>query len=295
MELSDLRIFKAVVTAGGINGAARLLHRVPSNVTTRIRQLEADIGADLFLREGRRLTLSARGEALVRYADRLLSLADEAANAVRDDAPRGQLRLGALESTTASRLAPLLAGFHQAHPDVAIELITGTNDAMTRAVAERQVDVAFVVERPLDQRLDSVAAFRERLLLIAPLGSPPLRSARDAGGLTVLAFPTGCAYRRRLEHWLGRRRAPSLRILELASYHAIVACVAAGAGIALVPESVLDVVDHTQVSRHPLPRAVADVRTCLVWRREELPAPGLALRQWLGRSPASPRPAAARR
>ena len=284
MELSDLRIFKAVVAAGGINGAARLLHRVPSNVTTRIRQLETDIGVDLFLREGRRLTLSARGEALVRYAERLLSLADEAANAVRDDVPRGRLRLGALESTTASRLAPLLATFHRAHPEVAIELITGTNDAMTRAVAERRVDAAFVVERPLDRRLDSVPAFRERLLLIAPRGTPPLRSARDASGLAVLAFPTGCAYRRRLERWLGQRRTPSMPILELASYHAIVACVAAGAGIALIPQSVLDVVDHTQVSRHPLPRSVADVRTCLVWRHEDLPTPLLALRQWLGRS-----------
>ena len=61
MELSDLRIFKAVIDAGGITGAARILHRVPSNVTTRIRQLEAGIGADLFLREGGRLALSARG------------------------------------------------------------------------------------------------------------------------------------------------------------------------------------------------------------------------------------------
>ena len=80
-----------------------------------------------------------------------------------------------------------------------------------------------------------------------------------------------------------------MRTVELGSYHAIVTCVAAGVGIAVVPESVLAVVDDAQVSRHPLPRAIADVQTCLVWRREDLPGPALALRQWLGQALAKPK------
>ncbi len=283
MELSDLRIFKAVVSAGGINGAARLLHRVPSNVTTRIRQLEADMGTALFLRQGQRLVLSTRGKALLGYADRLLSLADEAGQAVRDQAPRGELRLGALESTTASRLPALLASFHRHHPDIAVALRTGTNDAMTRAVLEREVDLAFVVDKPLDAPLTSAAAFAERLVLIGPLDLPPLRSPHDARGLSLLAFPSGCAYRRRLERWLGERRAPTLRVLELASYHAMVSCAAAGTGIALLPESVLAVVSEAQVSRHPVPASIGQVRTHLVWRRDDLSAPALALREWAGK------------
>ena len=283
MELSDLRIFKAVVDAGGINGAARLLHRVPSNVTTRIRQLETDIGHDLFLRQGRRLVLSSRGRALLPYAERLLELADEATHAVRDDRPGGELRLGALESTTASRLPELLAGFHRQHPEVAVELRTGTNDAMTRAVLAHEIDLAFVVDRPLNDRLDSAPAFREQLVLIGPRDCPPLRSPRDAQGLSVLAFPPGCAYRRRLERWLGQRRAPGLRMLELASYHAMVTCVAAGAGIAVLPESVLAVVGGAQVSRHPLPASVAQVHGRLIWRRDDLSPAALALREWTAR------------
>lgn len=293
MELSDLRIFKAVVTAGGINGAARLLHRVPSNITTRIRQLEADIGAALFLRQGQRLVLSSRGKALLGYTDRLLNLADEAGQAVRDQTPRGELRLGALESTTASRLPALLASFHRHHRDIAVTLRTGTNDAMTRAVIEAELDLAFVVEKPVDPRLASAAAFAERLVLIGPKDLPPLRSAQDVRGLSVLAFPSGCAYRRRLERWLGQRRAPALRVLELASYHAMVACAAAGAGIALLPESVLAVVGETQLSRHPVPASIGQVRTHLVWRRDDLPAPALALREWasqqIGSAPARAR------
>src|SRR5690606_36332677 len=122
-------IFRTVVDAGGVARAAARLHRVPSNVTTRIRQLEESLGQPLFLRIGRRLQLSADGEILLGYADRLLALAAEAREAIGGDALSGTLRIGALESTTASRLPPLLVAFHARHPDVRLELVIGTNDA----------------------------------------------------------------------------------------------------------------------------------------------------------------------
>ena len=83
-------------------------------------------------------------------------------------------------------------------------------------------------------------------MLITPRGHA--RVARPAGRRddTVIAFPTGCAYRRRLERWLGDRQPGRRRVLDLGSYHAIVACVAAGTGIALVPESVLATVQKAR-------------------------------------------------
>jgi DNA-binding transcriptional LysR family regulator len=73
MDLADLRIFNTVVRAGGITRAAERLHRVQSNVTTRIRQLEQDLGVSLFIREGKRLHLTPAGHLLIDYADRLLN------------------------------------------------------------------------------------------------------------------------------------------------------------------------------------------------------------------------------
>ena len=67
MELSDLAIFRTVAREGGIVRAAKRLNRVPSNVTTRIKQLEASMGVPLFSREGRRLALSQSGERLLDY------------------------------------------------------------------------------------------------------------------------------------------------------------------------------------------------------------------------------------
>jgi hypothetical protein len=77
----------------------------------------------------------------------------------------------------------------------------------------------------------------------------------------VIAFPAGCAYRRRLARWLGPAHAAA-RILELASYHAIVACVASGTGVALVPRSVLHTLECSRSVRvHRLPGALARIVT----------------------------------
>jgi DNA-binding transcriptional LysR family regulator len=283
MELSDLHIFRTVVREGGIVRAARRLHRVPSNITTRIQQLEASIGVQLFTREHNRLALSQNGERLLVYADRMLLLSDEARSALSGAAPSGVLRLGALESTAASRLPAILAAYHKAFPDVRVELITGTNDALTAAVIDRRVEAAFVAEAPANKELAYQPLFRERLVIIAAAGHAPIRRPQDVAGDSVIAFPDGCYYRRVLQRWLGERRLPSIRVLELGSYHAIVACVASGTGIALAPESVLETVQHAAVTRHALPKVHSDVVTPLVWRTSAQSPALVALRGLLVR------------
>ena len=93
MDLTDLRIFNTVVRAGGITRAAERLQRV-QNVTTRIHQLEQDLGVSLFIREGKRLHLTPAGHLLNDYADRLLALADDARNAAQDFAAAGAVPSG---------------------------------------------------------------------------------------------------------------------------------------------------------------------------------------------------------
>src|SRR5688500_12663658 len=99
MDLASLRIFKTVVEQGGITRAAAKLHRVPSNVTTRVKQPEGALGTRIFTRDGRQLALSRQGKLILAYAEQLLRQSDEAQTMLRDGKPHGTLRLGALEST----------------------------------------------------------------------------------------------------------------------------------------------------------------------------------------------------
>ena len=278
MNFADLQIFKTVVEEGGIVKAAQKLHRVPSNITTRIKHLESAVGIPLFHRNRQRLHLSPSGELLLGYAARLIDLSEEARHVVSGNAPQGLLKLGSLESTTASRLPAVLAEFHRRYPDVRLELTTGTNDALVNAVTERRLDAAFIAEPPSSRTLSHLPVFRERLMVISSLDHEPIRNARDAEGQSLIAFPDGCAYRRVLQRWLRRDSLTTSRVLELSSYHAIVACVAAGAGIALMPEAVLDAMPLTRVRRNPIPRSQSEIVTPLIWRKGEISPPVLALR-----------------
>jgi DNA-binding transcriptional LysR family regulator len=278
MNFADLQVFKAVVEEGGIVKAAHRLHRVPSNVSTRIKQLETAVGIPLFYRDRQRLHLSPSGELLLGYAERLIGLSEEARHAVSGTAPQGLLKLGALESTAASRLSGILADFHRRYPDVRLELTTGTNDALVSAVAERRLDAAFIAEPPPSRGLAYLPVFRESLVVISSQDHPPIATARDVDGQSLIAFPHGCAYRRVLQRWLKRESLATSRLLELSSYHAIVACVAAGAGIALMPEAVLDAMPQALVRRNRIPRALSEIVTPLIWRQSEISPPVLALR-----------------
>ncbi len=269
MDLEDLRIFCAVVDAGGITRAAERLHRVQSNVTTRIRQLEQDLNCALFLREGKKLLLTPQGRTLLGYARRLLELAEQARTALQQNLPHGRLRLGSMESTAAARLPQVLAGFYQRYPEVKLELRTAATARLLHEVLERQLDCALVSGPVQDTRLHSQVLFYERLLLVTPLNYPAINPKSVASQLTLLTFEAGCAYRLRLEAWLAANYCTPHTIIEMASYHAMVGCVAAGMGVALVPESLLDTLPAAHsVARHPLPEPFSHSATELVWRAD---------------------------
>ena len=282
MDLAELKIFKAVAEQGGITKAAAALHRVQSNVTTRVKQLEDRVGAKLFHRQGRRLVLSSEGKVLLAYADRMLRLSDEAQAALKGHGPHGVFKLGTIESTAATRLPPVLARYHRGYPAVRLELVTGTSGALVDRVLRGEIEAAFVAEPFTEKNLETQHAFTEELVLITPKGHRRVTRPQDIDERVVLAFTTGCSYRRRLESWLGRSSIVAERIMEYGSYHAITACVAAGGGIAVVPKSVLRTTGvEGQVAMHALPASVADAKTMLVWRAGHRSAALDALRQEL--------------
>lgn len=268
MDLSDLRVFQAVVECGGITRAAQRLHRVQSNVTTRIKQLEDELGTKLFLREGKRLHLSPAGHVLRDYATRLLALAGEAHEALADQSPRGLLRLGAMESTAAVRLPAPLSAFHKRYPDVTLELRTGNPGRLAGLILEGELDAAIGAEPIADAPFEKVAVYDEELVMIARAGHKPIRSAADLAPATMLSFELGCPHRLRLEEWFKRQGAMPARVIEMTSYHTILGCAVVGMGVSVIPKIVLKTFPERQrLSLHRLPKGLDRARTVLFWRK----------------------------
>jgi DNA-binding transcriptional LysR family regulator len=267
MDLAELRIFQAVVREGGVTRAAERLHRVQSNVTTRVRQLEEDLGTPLFVREGKRLHLTPAGQTLLGYADRLLALAAEARDAVQDPRPRGLFRLGAMESTAAVRLPGPLNEFHRIYPEVQLELRIGNPQTLAKAILAGDLDAAFVAEPIPAAPFDRVHAFNEEPVIVSAADHPPI-GRKGTAPRAVLVFENGCPHRKRLEDWYAKRGEMPERIIELGSYHAMLGCVVAGMGIALLPESVLSTFpEGRRLAVHRLPAGENLAQTVLIWRK----------------------------
>ncbi|NPS65001.1 LysR family transcriptional regulator NmoR [Pseudomonas aeruginosa] len=277
MDLSSLEIFRAVAHEASVTRAAQQLQRAQSNVTTRIRQLEEDLGVELFLRDGKRMSLTERGSEFLAYAEQLLALADEARQSMHPAEPGGRLRLGSMESTAASRLPALLASYHKACPRVALEVSSGTSRALFDGVRARRLDCALVAAGPgwageLDgSGLRGEPLFREELLMILPAEHPPVHDVAEVRLRTLAGFARGCTYRQLAEDSLGT----PLTVQEVGSYHAILACVAAGACVGVLPRSVLQLLGTPPLRSLPL----AEVDTWLVWREGYATA---AFERWRG-------------
>src|ERR1700675_2770802 len=201
MELSDLVTFSTVARLGGITRAADELNTVQSNVTQRVKALEAEIGTALFERRSRGMTLTGAGRRLLPYAQRMAALSREAVLAARDDGePKGPLSIGSMETTAAVRLPALLAAFHRLHLLVRWPLRRAPTADLVAAVLDGSLDGAFVAGPIEHAELTAVTAFREELVLVTArrwTSLAALRAGTPESGPTALVFRTGCTYRQR--------------------------------------------------------------------------------------------------
>jgi len=278
MDAADLRVFEAVARLGSMSRAAAELNTVQSNVTARIRQLEDELDAALFHRSSRGVVLTDAGRRLLPYATQAGRLLADARRAVADDGtPSGPLTIGALETTTALRLSPVLADYVARFPEVDLVLRTGTTEELVGEVLAHRLDGAFVCG-PVDHpELEEQAMFREELALLTAPGAGGIDALAGKRTLKIVVLRLGCSYRQRLEDILARRGIVGLRRLEFGTLEAIIGCVAAGLGVTLLPKSLIGPVWRDgRVAVHALSEDEARVDTVFVRRRDGFVSSALA-------------------
>src|SRR6202035_2747750 len=272
MELTDLLTFSTVARLGGITRAADELNTVQSNVTQRVKALEAEIGTALFERHSRGMTLTGAGRRLLPYAQRMAALSREAILAARDDGvPKGPLSIGSMETTAAVRLPSLLADFHRRFPAVRLTLRTAPTADLVTAVLDGTLDGAFVAG-PIDHsELTAATVFKEELMLVTArrwTSLAALRAGTPESGPTALVFRTGCTYRQRLEQLFSDFGWPSAARLRAGTLGGMIGCVAAGMGVTLLPRAVVERSDQRkEVNIHTLDTSWSRVDTLFIQRR----------------------------
>ena len=238
-----LQVFHTVAGVLSFTRAAEILHMTQPAVTHQIRQLEEELNARLFDRSNNRISLTAAGEQVLGYADRILELYGEMSESVKtltgDRA--GLITIGASTTIAEYMLPGLLGDFRQSFPDVQIRLRVANTDAIVNLVTDNSIDLG-VVEGEVDNQLLRVERCQQdELLLIVPPGHP-LAEKPSVAPLELTAFPfihreDGSGTRSVVERYLGEHGVDEHalnRPFELGSTEAIKGAVQAGMGITLV-------------------------------------------------------------
>ena len=222
MDAADLRVFEAVARLGSMSKAAVELGTVQSNITSRIKALEGQLGTPLFRRTGRGAELTDAGERLLPYSHQVAGLLADARRAVMDDGtPGGKLRIGTLETTAALSLSPCIPAFASTYASVDLTLRTGTTTELIELVLDGRIEGAFVCGPVNHPKLHSEDIFEEELHLYSSTNCISLRSALEVEQLKLLVLRAGCSYRLHLENCLAKRGIVGARAMDLArSKHA---------------------------------------------------------------------------
>src|SRR6187402_243644 len=231
LDLELLRSFVSVVDSGGFTRAGERVHRTQSTVSQQIKRLEEDVGQVLLHRDGKDVRPTEAGERLLSYARRLLTLAEEARDVLREPDSEGAVRLGIPEDFAAYRLAKLLGAFSRSHPGLRLDVRADQSKNLSRDLDRGELDLA-LFKREAGAK-GAIAVWPERVHWVTSKSHP---IDVNASSVPLIGFPLGCLYRAGAIHALesaGRAWHMSYSSSSLAG---IQAAVAAGMGLSILSE-----------------------------------------------------------
>ena len=243
LDLVSLSLFNLVVRTGSISKGAELAHLAVGAASKRISDLEDAVGAALFERHSRGVTLTPAGQALQRHAQRILADVDQLAADLSDHAQgvAGVVRLGANTSAVTQFLPADLARFVAAHPGIRIQLDEQNSRETVLALLDGRADIGIFAERTPALGLQTMRYRVDRLVLVVPRAHPLAAHERlafaDAAEHDFVSLSQGTSLAQRLAleaQNLGRR----LRVrIHVRSFDAVCLMVAAGLGVGVLPDA----------------------------------------------------------
>jgi DNA-binding transcriptional LysR family regulator len=265
LDSRKLAYFVAVVDNGGITAASEALHVAQPSLSQALAALEADLGTQLFHRVGRRLVLSAAGEALLgpaRQTLRDLTTAGEAVNAVRE-LEAGHLELATLPTLAVDPVVRLVGSFMRLHPGVSVRVIEAST-SVNVLVREGSCEVGFGELPPAGSDLQALPIGVQELFVVLPGDHKLADSDKQHNPLPLTALgdvswvisPTGNSTRDLLEDSLAAAGVEPKIAVESDSREAIVPLVLAGAGATLLPRPLAMEAGQLGASAHPTDPAI---------------------------------------
>ncbi|MBD1382000.1 LysR family transcriptional regulator [Metabacillus arenae] len=265
MELSDLRLFQAIAEEGSISRAAVKLDYVQSNVTTRLRRLEEELGVLLFYRRPKGVQITEKGMLFRQYADSILQMADESIKILQDHGkPAGSLRIGVVETVTCGNFMNLIAEYQSQYEQVSLRLDTGNSLELMEKVKNYELDAAFVTGDLTSTNFVIDYLLSDEIVLLSGK-ELSLSSLSDQKWAVSLR---GCPFRGILEQWFRDEGLTLRNYIEISSLETLLSSVRAKLTSTLLPKSVLNG-SYKDLHVHPIPESYQFIETGLIRRKEK--------------------------
>lgn len=276
MDLRQMRYVLAVAEELHFGRAAERLMIAQPPLSQQIKKLEGQIGVELFRRTKRRVEITAAGKAFVEEARRTLEQADTTVRAAQRAArgEEGRLVIGYAGSAGYQVLPRVLTRFRRQYPGVDVQLREMTTGEQVTALLARRIDAGFV-RPPLDEpRLEVSVLMREDFVAVLPRSHRLARGRRVALGRLAaepfVLFPRHLGPRLYDPILAACQRAGFSPTVAQEAMHVptIVSLVAAGVGVALLPDSVR-ALRWSGVAYRPLEEPTSGTAIALAWRMGE--------------------------
>src|SRR5581483_10595888 len=244
MEVRQLQIFRVLAEELNFTRTAQRVNTVQSNVTAQIKALEEELGAPLFDRLGRRVTLTDAGRRFQPFAQQALTAMEQGQRAIRHGSePSGPLRISAPESILTYRLPPVLRVFRRRFPNVEIAFVPSSAGHISELESGKLDLILTMCDTPSNPQHKFTRIRTERIFLFGdpshPLASSHLVKPSDIAGYTLLLTESGCGYRAKFDRALALHGVRPGIITEFSSIEAMKQCVRVGMGLAVLPAIVI--------------------------------------------------------
>lgn len=269
MEISTIKMFVKVAELKSFSKAATALNTAQSYISTKIHQYENELGTELFNRHNKGVELTAYGLILLDYAEQILRLTEEAENAVSQNSQKGLLRISTMQSTAQTYLPAILSEFHRKYPDYQLRISTANAIKNIEKLFRFESDFSFVAGKTESDEMLTIKLTDEKLVLISMNRIESLKEHFLKTNCSLIAFPSGCAYRKHTENWLSSQKINLKTVIECDSIAAILASAAAGMGVAVLPEHlVADKIREGSLFSYELTEKYRTIPLNLCYRKE---------------------------
>lgn len=280
LELRQVQYFIEVAKREHVTEAATALHVAQSAVSRQIFNLEAELGVDLFIREGRNVRLTPIGKIFLEYMQEAMSVIENAKREVDEylDPEKGTIRIGFPSSLAVYTLPTAISAFRKSYPEVKYQLKQSSYRQLIEGVIKGEIDMALLGPVPKDEKkVKGNILFTEKIVALLPTRHPladkkalKLSQLRDD---SFVLFPTGYILREITMNACHQQGFQPKVAFEGEDIDAIKGLVSAGLGVTLIPEITLVDSLPRQTVKIPVidPQVTRTVGVIIPTDREMLP------------------------